>query len=86
MDDNTEKYGHVWGYMEGVRPTLVLSDVEMMKQIYIKEFSKFYSRKVNLLTPLNHSFGNGLQRELFCLFLETIRVIMHLNSRYSNYF
>ena len=60
MDDNTEKYGHVWGYMEGVRPTIVLSDVEMMKQIYIKEFSKFYSRKVNLLFHETIVLGKGL--------------------------
>ena len=61
MDDNTEKYGHVWGYMEGVRPTIVLSDVEMIKQIFIKEFSKFYSRKVNLLVPFDHGIGKELK-------------------------
>ena len=47
MDEYTEKYGHVWGYMEGIKPTIVLSDVEMMKEIYIKEFSKFHSSKVS---------------------------------------
>ena len=46
IDQNTEKYGDVWGYYEGSRPTVVISDVEMMKEIYIKQFSKFYSRKV----------------------------------------
>ena len=46
IDQNTEKYGDVWGYYEGSRPTVVISNVEMMKEIYIKQFSKFYSRKV----------------------------------------
>ena len=46
VDQNTAKYGDVWGYYEGSRPTVVISDVEMMKEIYIKQFSKFYSRKV----------------------------------------
>ena len=50
MDEYTEKYGHVWGFMEGIRPTIVLSDVEMMKEIYIKEFSKFHSRKVSVIS------------------------------------
>ena len=58
VDDNTAKYGHVWGYMEGLRPTIVVSDVEMMKEIYIKEFRKFYSRKVSrlLTSQMNDSF------------------------------
>lgn len=46
-DHYTEKYGKVWGYYEGDKPTIVLSDVDMMKEIYIKEFSKFHSRKVS---------------------------------------
>ena len=45
----TEKYGNVWGFYEGTKATV--SDVEMMKEIYIKEFSKFHSRKVNKVAP-----------------------------------
>ncbi len=46
LEDGTKKYGDIWGYMEGPRPTIVLSDAEMLKQVYIKEFSKIHSRKV----------------------------------------
>ena len=49
LDHYTEKYGDVWGYYEGTKATVVISDVEMMKEIYIKEFSKFHSRKVRCI-------------------------------------
>ena len=49
LDHYTEKYGDVWGYYEGATPTYVISDVEIMKEIYIKQFSNFHSRKVTKL-------------------------------------
>ena len=66
MDDNTAKYGHVWGYMEGLRPTIVVSDVEMMKEIYIKEFRKFYSRKVSRL----------LMSHMICRFFSKLAILI----------
>ena len=35
-------------YYEGPKPIIVTSDVELLQQVMIKEFSKFHSRKVIL--------------------------------------
>ncbi|CAF1165944.1 unnamed protein product [Rotaria sordida] len=41
----TDKYGHIFGYFEGHTPILVISDPEVLQDVFIKSFSKFHSRR-----------------------------------------
>lgn len=41
----TKQYGKTYGYYEGPKPIIVTSDLELVKNIFIKHFDKFYSRK-----------------------------------------
>ncbi|VDP08173.1 unnamed protein product [Soboliphyme baturini] len=41
----TQQYGKVFGYMEGGKPVLVISDVDMVEEVLVKNFSNFYSRR-----------------------------------------
>ena len=37
---------HILRYYENITPVMVVSDVEMIKQVLVKEFTKFNVRKV----------------------------------------
>ena len=41
----TEKYGRIFGYYEGHTPILVISDPDILQEIFIKSFSNFHSRR-----------------------------------------
>jgi cytochrome P450 len=41
----TDKYGHIFGYFEGHTPVLVVSDPDILQDVFIKSFSKFHSRR-----------------------------------------
>jgi cytochrome P450 len=41
----TEKYGRIFGYFEGHTPILVVSDPDILQDIFIKSFSNFHSRR-----------------------------------------
>ncbi|CAF1646851.1 unnamed protein product, partial [Didymodactylos carnosus] len=41
----TEKYGHIFGYFEGHTPILVISDPDILQDLFVKSFSKFHSRR-----------------------------------------
>ena len=66
--DWTEKYGKVFGYYEGDTPTLVVADPDMVRDILIKQFNTFDSRRPflnNLDTPFTDMFiarGNKWKR------------------------
>ncbi|XP_074613329.1 cytochrome P450 3A8-like [Acropora palmata] len=50
--DYHEKYGNVFGmYLFGSTPTLVVADLEMVKQVYVKDFHSFRDRPVLLKFP-----------------------------------
>ena len=42
----TELYGKTYGYYEGHRPILVTSDLDIVNEIFIKQFNNFTGRKV----------------------------------------
>ena len=41
----TEKYGPIFGYFQSHTPVLVISDPDILQDIFIKSFSNFHSRR-----------------------------------------
>lgn len=41
-----QKFGKVYGYKEGVRNVLVTSDLDMINEVFVKQFDSFYARRV----------------------------------------
>ncbi|CAF0733080.1 unnamed protein product [Rotaria sordida] len=41
----TNQFGHIYGYFEGHTPILVVSNPDILHEIFIKYFSKFHSRR-----------------------------------------
>ena len=41
----TEKYGQVFGYFEGHTPVLVISNPDILQDLFVTSFSKFHSRR-----------------------------------------
>ena len=41
----TSQFGRIYGYFEGHTPILVISDPDILHQIFIRHFSKFHSRR-----------------------------------------
>ncbi len=40
------KYGKVMGYFEGTNPNLWITDTEMIKSVFVKDFDHFINRRV----------------------------------------
>jgi thromboxane-A synthase len=40
----TRQYGSIYGLFAGTRPMYVVSDVDFLQEVYIKQFSSFHSR------------------------------------------
>lgn len=45
----TQQYGSIYGLFEGTRPMYVVSDVNFLHEIYIKQFASFNARSVPFL-------------------------------------
>ena len=46
----TRQYGSIFGLYKGSRPMYIVSDVDFLEQVFIKQFSAFHSRHVPFLT------------------------------------
>ena len=62
----TKKYGRIFGYYEGHTPILVISDPDILQDIFIKSFSNFHSRRLFPLADQNSKqvnlfFATGLR-------------------------
>uniref|UniRef100_A0A915EUA7 Phosphatidylinositol 4-kinase type 2 n=1 Tax=Ditylenchus dipsaci TaxID=166011 RepID=A0A915EUA7_9BILA len=58
----TQQYGSVYGIQEGRVNILVVSDVEMLKELFIKKFDCFHGRK---LAPLNGHVDTDARVHMF---------------------
>jgi cytochrome P450 family 13 len=56
----TRQFGSVYGLFEGTRPMYVVSDIDFLQEIFIKQFSAFHSRRVNFLISIRKSNGANL--------------------------
>jgi len=51
----TRQYGSIYGLYEGTRPMYVVSDVDFLQEVYIKQFSSFHSRSMPRLMQGNNN-------------------------------
>jgi cytochrome P450 len=61
LQEWTRRYGSIYGLYEGTRPLYVVSDVEFLHEVFIKQFSSFHSRRVLFLARM----GSGTPETLF---------------------
>ena len=47
----SNKYGSIYGYYEGPSPTLVISDPDMVTNVFVKQFGTFHARKMYHFQP-----------------------------------
>ncbi len=52
----TRQFGSIYGLFEGTRPLYVVSDVEFLHEVLIKQFSSFHSRRLPFI--IQKSRGN----------------------------
>ncbi|CAF3497399.1 unnamed protein product [Rotaria socialis] len=54
------QYGPIYGLFEGTRPMYVVSDVEFLQEVFIKQFSSFHSRRNHFLQSILQKKGSNL--------------------------
>jgi hypothetical protein len=57
LQEWTHQYGPIYGIFAGSRPMYVVSDVDFLQEVYIKQFSSFHSHAL----PRILSVGNDAQ-------------------------
>ncbi len=57
----TRQFGPIYGLFEGTRPMYVVSDLDFLQEVFIKQFSTFHSRRTNFFINIL----KGKQAHLF---------------------
>ncbi|CAF2821264.1 unnamed protein product [Rotaria sp. Silwood2] len=62
LQEWTRQYGSIYGLFAGTTPMYVVSDVDFLQEVYIKQFSSFHSRRLPIILRLQtgnkvHLFG-----------------------------
>lgn len=67
LDIWTKQYGKIYGIYDGTVPVFVVSDVDFLQEVFVKQFSVFSARKTNLLEHIVPSmlfaFGSKWRRQ-----------------------
>lgn len=67
LESWTKQYGKIYGLYEGTAPVLVVSDVDFLQEVFVKQFSAFSGRRPNLLdgvvTNLFSAVGSTWRRQ-----------------------
>lgn len=58
MKKCTEQFGKIWGFYEGPKPVLVISDLECVQDVFVKQFSSFHSRRLFVIQEDSDSDAN----------------------------
>jgi cytochrome P450 len=56
LQEWARQYGSIYGLFDGTRPMYVVSDVDFLQEVYIKQFSSFHSRLIPNL--IRGDYGN----------------------------
>jgi cytochrome P450 len=56
----SRQYGSIYGIFEGTLPIYVVSDVDFLQEVFIKQFSIFHSRRANVLSLMLKSNAPSL--------------------------
>ena len=56
----TRQFGSIYGLFEGTRPMYVVSDIDFLQEIFIKQFSSFHSRRTNFFYNIRKTNGANL--------------------------
>jgi cytochrome P450 family 13 len=60
IKDWSRQFGAVYGLFEGSRPMYIVSDVDFLQEVFIKQFSSFHSCRGNILNRLRPSSSANL--------------------------
>ena len=56
----TQQYGSIYGLFQGSRPTYVVSDVDFLQEVYVKQFALFHSRCLPFIMKRNTGYRVNL--------------------------
>ncbi len=59
LQEWTRQFGSIYELFEGTRPMYVVSDVEFLQEVYVKQFSSFHSRRLPFI--MKASTGHRVQ-------------------------
>lgn len=61
LESWTKQYGKLYGIYEGANPMFVVSDPDFLDEVFVKQFSMFYARKLTIMDDIAHDvlFNSG---------------------------
>ena len=59
LESWTKQYGSIYGIYQGVIPTFVVSDLDFLQEVFVKQFSSFHGRRLNPIDSQNRNLFSG---------------------------